>query len=252
MLSVPGKILSQIILQRLFDALEEIIRDQQMGFRKTRSCTDHIVTLRIIAEGSLEWNSSLYITFIDFEKAFDSVDHNTPWEKFITIIKQSYYNSQIRLIHNRELTPPFSVKTGVREGCILSPMLFLLVIDWIIKTTTEGSGTGLQWTLLSQLHDLDFADDLALPSNNHRHAQDKVQSLATTAEMAGVNINKNKTKTMHINSTNQAPIKLGNVDIENVASFTYLGSVIAVYGGTELDVLVRIATPEQPSFYSDL
>jgi len=249
MLSVPGKILSRIILQRLIDALEEILRDQKIGFRKNRSCTDHIATLRIIAEQSLEWNSSLYITFIDFEKAFDSVDHNTLCkilrhygipEKFIAIIQQSYYNSKIRVIHNRELTSPFSVKSGVRQGCILSPMLFLLVIDWIIKNTTEGSRTGLQWTLLSQLHDLDFADDIALLSYNHRHAQDKVHSLATIAEMAGLNIKKSKTKTMHINSTNQAPIKLDNDDIENVASFTYLGSVIAVDGGTERDVLVRI------------
>ena len=250
MLSVPGKILSRIILQRLIDALEEILRDQQMGFRKNRSCTDHIATLRIIAEQSLEWNSSLYITFIDFEKAFDSVDHSTLWkilrhygipEKFIAIIQQSYYNSQIRVIHNRELTSsPFPVKTGVRQGCILSPMLFLLVIDWIMKTTTEGSRTGLQWTLLSQLHDLDFADDIALLSHNHRHAQDKVHSQATIAEMAGLNIKKSKTKTMRINSTNQAPIKLDNDDIEDVASFTYLGSVIAVDGGSERDVLVRI------------
>ena len=249
MLSVPGKILSRIILQRLIDALEEILRDQQMGFRKNRSCTDHIATLRIIAEQSLEWNSSLYITFIDFEKAFDSVDHSTLWkilrhygipEKFIATIQQSYYNSQIRVIHNRELTSPFPVKTAVRQGCILSPMLFLLVIDWIMKTTTEGSRTGLQWTLLSQLHDLDFADDIALLSHNHRHGQDKVHSLATIAEMAGLNIKKSKTKTMRINSTNQAPIKLDNDDIENVASFTYLGSVIAVDGGSERDVLVRI------------
>ena len=79
MLSVPGKILSQIILQRLIDALDKILRDQQMGFRKNRSCTDHIATLRIIAEQSLEWNTSLYTTYVDFEKAFDSVDHSTLW-----------------------------------------------------------------------------------------------------------------------------------------------------------------------------
>ena len=107
-------------------------------------------------------------------------------------------------------------------------MLFLLVIDWIMKTTTEGSRTGLQWTLLSQLHDLDFADNLALLSHNHRQTQDKVHSLATTTEMAGLNIKKNqekhntKTKTKCINSTNQAPIKLDNEDIDNVASFTDL------------------------------
>ena len=77
MLSVPGKILSRIILQRVIDVLDEILRDQQMGFRKNRSCTDHIATLRIIAEQSLQWNTSLYITFIDFKKALDSVDHRT-------------------------------------------------------------------------------------------------------------------------------------------------------------------------------
>ena len=118
-------------------------------------------------------------------------------------------------------------------------MLFLLVIDWIMKTTTEGSRTGIQWSLLSLLHDLDFADDIALLSHNHKHAQDKVQSLATTAGMTGLTIKKSKTKTMRINSTNERPIKLDNEDIENVASFTYLGSVIAIDGGTERDVRVR-------------
>jgi len=249
MLSVPGKILSRIILQRLIDALDEILRDQQMDFRKNRSCTDHIATLRIIAEQSLEWNTSLFITFIDFKKAFNSVDHSTLWkilrhhgipEKFIAIIQQSHYNSQIRVIHNRELTPPFSVKTGVRQGCILSPMLFLLVIDWIMKTTTEGPRTEIQWFLLSQLHDLDCADDIALLSHHHKHAQDKIQSLATPAVMTGPTIKKSKIKTMRINSTNKHPIKLDNEAVENVASFTYLGSVIAVDEGTERDVLVRI------------
>ena len=114
MLSVPGKIrLSRIILQRLTDVLDEISRDQQMGFAKNRSCTDNITTLRIIEEQSLEWNTPLYITFIDFEKAFDSVDHRTLWkilrhdgipEKFIAFVQQSYYNSQTKVIHNGELS----------------------------------------------------------------------------------------------------------------------------------------------------
>ena len=118
-------------------------------------------------------------------------------------------------------------------------MLFLLVIDCKMKTT-EGSRTGIIWSLLSQLHDLDFVDDIALLSHNHKHANDKVQSLATTAGMTGLTIKNCKTNTMHLNSTNERPIKLDNGDIENVASFTYLGSVIAVDGGTERDVLVRI------------
>ena len=102
MLSVPGKILSRTILQRLIEVIDEILRDQQMGIRKNRSCTNYIATLRIKAEQSLEWNTSLFITFIDFEKAFYSVSHRILWkilrhygipEKFISIIQQSYYNS---------------------------------------------------------------------------------------------------------------------------------------------------------------
>ena len=62
-------------------------------------------------------------------------------------------------------------------------------------------------------------------SHSHKHAQDKVQSLAATSRMAGLTIKRNKTKTMRINSTEEEPIKLGNKAIV-VTSFTYLGSVM--------------------------
>ena len=61
-------------------ALETVKRDQQIGFRANRSCTDHIVTLRIIVEQSLAWNLPLYATFVDLEKAFDNVNHATLWK----------------------------------------------------------------------------------------------------------------------------------------------------------------------------
>ena len=59
------------------DAVDPHLRDQQAGFRKERSCTDQIATLLIILEQSLEWNSPLYVNFIDYEKAFDSVDRES-------------------------------------------------------------------------------------------------------------------------------------------------------------------------------
>ncbi|VDP73970.1 unnamed protein product [Schistosoma mattheei] len=62
------------------DAVDAKLRDQQAGFRKDRSCTGQIAILRIIIEHSVEWNSSLYINFIDCEKAFDSVDRGTLWK----------------------------------------------------------------------------------------------------------------------------------------------------------------------------
>ncbi|VDP73401.1 unnamed protein product [Schistosoma mattheei] len=61
------------------DAVDTQLRDQQAGFRKDRSCTDQIATLRIIVEQSIEWNSSLHINFIDYE-AFDIVDRRILWK----------------------------------------------------------------------------------------------------------------------------------------------------------------------------
>ena len=80
LLSIPSKVFSRVLLNRMREAIDTQLRDQQAGFRKERSCTDQIATLRIIVEQSLEWNSPLYINFIDYEKAFDSVDRNTLWK----------------------------------------------------------------------------------------------------------------------------------------------------------------------------
>nr|KAG5691347.1 hypothetical protein BaRGS_033396 [Batillaria attramentaria] len=136
LLSVPGKVLNRILLERMREAVDPMLRDQQAGFRRNRSCADQIASLRIIVEQSLEWNSPLYINFIDYEKAFDSC---------------TYKDMSCRIAHAGQLSESFEVKTGVRQGCLLSPFLFLLVIDWIMKTTTTGRKNGIQWTLWAQL-----------------------------------------------------------------------------------------------------
>ena len=119
----------------------------------------------------------LYINFIDYEKAFDSVDRETMWkllrhngvpEKIISLIRCTFRDMSCRIAHAGQLSDSFEVKTGVRQGCMLSPFLFLLVIDWIMNTTTTGWNNGILWTHWTQLDDLDFAYGLALLSHNHR------------------------------------------------------------------------------------
>ncbi|KAL1276316.1 hypothetical protein QQF64_035939 [Cirrhinus molitorella] len=175
LLSVPGKIFNRILLERMRDAVDVRLRDHQAGFRRNRSCTDQISTLRIIIEQSLEWNSSLYMNFVDFLKAFDSLHRDTLWQllrhygipaKLIRLIQKSYEEMSCQVVHGGQLTRRFDVKTGVRQGCLLSPFLFLLAIDWVMKQTTDGKKNGIQWTPWSQLDDLDFADDLALLSHS--------------------------------------------------------------------------------------
>ena len=145
--SCPGKVLDRVLLERMKEAVDPKLWDQQAGFRRNRSCTDQIASLRIIVEQSLEWNSPLYINFIDYEKAFDSVDRETLWkllrhygfpEKIIALIRCTYQDMSCKVAHAGQLSESFEIKTGVRQGRLLSPFLFLLVIDWIMKTTTTG------------------------------------------------------------------------------------------------------------------
>ncbi|XP_073695611.1 uncharacterized protein [Garra rufa] len=249
LLSVPGKVFNRILLERIKDAVDQQLRDEQAGFRQNRSCTDQIATLRIIVEQSLEWNTPLYINFVDYEKAFDSVDRGTLWKllrhygipaKVVNLIKSSYEGITCRVIHKGQLTNSFQVKTGVRQGCLLSPSLFLIAIDWIMMTTTRERRTGIQWTLWSQLEDLDFADDLALLSHSQQQMQEKTSVLAVTSSQVGLNIHTEKTKILKINSSCNNPVTLNGSSLEEVQSFTYLGSIIDQQGGTDTDVKARI------------
>jgi len=72
-LSVPSKIFTRVIINRLYDEVNRLLRSEQAGFRRGRSTTEQIFILRNIIEQSIEWQSSIYINFVDFEKAFDSV-----------------------------------------------------------------------------------------------------------------------------------------------------------------------------------
>ncbi|CAH8650385.1 unnamed protein product [Schistosoma mattheei] len=249
LLSIPGKVFNRVLLNRMKDAVDAQLRDQQAGFRKDRSCTDQIATLRIIVEQSVEWNSSLYINFIDYEKAFDSVDRRTLWkllrhygvpEKIVNIIRNSYDGLQCKVVHGGQLTDAFQVRTGVRQGCLLSPFLFLLVVDWIMKTSTSEGKHGIQWTAQNQLDDLDFADDLALLSRTHEQMQMKTASVAAVSASVGLSIHKGKTKVLKFNTQNSNPITLDGETLEDVESFTYLGSIIDEQGGSDADVKARI------------
>ncbi|VDP42009.1 unnamed protein product [Schistosoma curassoni] len=219
-------------------------------FRKDQSCTNQIAILRITVKQSIEWNLSLYIDCIDYEKAFDSVDRTTLWrilrhygmpEKIVSIIRNSYDGLNRKIVYGGQLTDSFETKTRVRQCCLLSTssFLFLLVIDWIMETSTSGEKHGIQWTSRMQLDDLDFTDDLTPMSHTQKQMQEKTTSVATASAAVGLNIHKGKSKTRY-NTACTNPITIDGEDLEDGKTCIYLGNIIDGQGGSDADVKAQI------------
>ena len=127
------------------------------------------------------------------------------------------------MIHDGKLTEPFSVQTGVCQGCLLSPTIFLMVVDWVMRQSTAGQRTGIQWTFTKQLEDLDFADDISLLSHKQQDAQEKLCRVAAEAEKTGLQINIGKTEAMRVNNKQDDPLRLHQENIKEVDKSVYLG-----------------------------
>ena len=249
LLSVPAKVMGRVIITRLYDAVDGLLREEQAGFRSGRNTVEHIFVLRNIIEQSLEWNASLYTCFVDYEKAFDSVHRETLWRimhsygipsKFIRMVKLFYSNTKCAVIDGAGKSEWFTVKAGVKQGCVMSGFLFLLVIDWIMCRTTEQGNTGIRWKMMRQLEDLDYADDIALISSTWAQAQTKLERLGSNSEGTGLKININKTKMLRLNTRRQDPIKINGTDVEDTDSFVYLGAIVNNLGGAEQDIRSRL------------
>ncbi|VDP45766.1 unnamed protein product [Schistosoma margrebowiei] len=109
-----------------------------------------------------------------------------------------------------------------------------------MKTSTSEGKHGIQWTSRMQLDDLDFADDLALLSQSQQQMQEKPTSVAAASAAVGLNIHKGKSKILQYNTECTYPVTIDGEDLENVKTFTYLGSVIDEQGGSDADVKARI------------
>ena len=202
----------------------------------------------------MEWQAPLYVCFIDFEKAFDCVDRQAIWDilrhygvpdKIISVIRRLYEGFACQVIHSGRLSEDFEISTGVRQGCMLSPLLFLVVLDWVTRTAYAGSGKGIQWTFLRRLEDLEFADDLALLSHRLQDLQDKVNALSKAAQHVGLRISQDKTKLLRTNNQQEAPVTIEGTAVEDVSEFLYLGSKISKTGGTDEDIKARIKKAQQ-------
>lgn len=239
------KVFSKILLGRISKRLDENQPKEQAGFRFDFSTLDHIHVVKQVIEKCNEYGKPYFISFVDFRKAFDSLNHNYLWatlenqgieSKYIRIIQQIYKKSTAKVQLER-IGEEFAIKKGVRQGDPLSPKLFSAVLENIIRQL-EWDNFGIKING-SKLHHLRFADDLILFAENSTTLQSMLLQLTSESKKAGLLINIDKTKVMTNMPTLE--IKVNEDQIEYVDEYIYLGQVISVKNQLVKEIQRRIS-----------
>ena len=141
----------------------------------------------------------------------------------------------------------FEIVSGVRQSCILSPFLFIIVIDFVMHRTMDKSEYGIVWQKRNRLTDLDFADDIAIVAEEVNVCHEMTIKLEKQSAQVQVGLNtsrepgKNKGHGNHPAPITTANSRCTKGNIEYVERVTYLGSVISSDGDVEADISTRLA-----------
>ena len=275
LLSVCAKVYGKLLLDRLQPILEPGLLESQCGFRKGRGCPDLQFSLRRLTELARAHRAPLWVAFVDFRKAFDCVNRKALWaileargvpHKLIALLRDLYSGCEGRVRVGEALSAPFQIGSGVRQGCALSPLLFSVFIDTIMraaitKETAQLAGfrVGYEPTGLltapslptnptcvqhRMVTDLLYADDAALTARSRDGLTHLLRRLQDTAQDWGLTINITKTKAMvfHPHAALGAlpsPIGLRGGQVEFVDRFLYLGAIWTPSGCLDLEINKR-------------
>ncbi|KAK6755599.1 hypothetical protein RB195_014147 [Necator americanus] len=229
LLSVLYKVFTKIILTRISRTLDEAQPQEQAGFRQGFSCLDHIQTVSKVIEVCREYRLPLVLTFVDYEKAFDSVETNAILSALVDQgVDASYVRTlancyercttRIQLFH-RPLTIP--IGKAVRQGDTISPKLFTAALQWIMKSLSwEERGIRVDGRFLSNLR---FADDIVLFSSSTNEAETMLNELNEAGKRIGLRINRKKTQFIKNAHCEDGGVQLEGSQIVETPSYVYLG-----------------------------
>ena len=238
LLSTIYKLFTSILNTRLMAVAENegIYKDEQNGFRSRRSCIEHIFSLTSIIRNRKNMKLSTFICFIDFEKAFDKVNHFLLFHKllkykisgkFYDILRNIYSDAEAGVCINGLISQWFNVEQGVRQGDSLSATLFCLYINDIVDTLNECIGIRVNDVKITCLL---YADDIVLISENEKDLQNMLKKLETWCYNWRMRVNIAKSKVMHCRPKNYEQsnftFKYGNENLDYVDRYKYLGVVL--------------------------
>jgi hypothetical protein len=227
--------------------VEDKLEDCQMGFRANQSTIDNLFIVRQITEKCHEFNTELHNVFIDYTQAFDTVlrgkifkflnNYEVP-SKIMKLVAKTLQDTKARVKINQTYTDKFEISTGVKHGDPLSAILFSIVIDDIIKQLELRGNISTRLKQCSA-----YADDILIIARTQQTLTDTFGKLKDISSQYGLIVNESKTKYMKCTRRENTLGKLraGDIQIDPVKSFIYLGSTVNGNNTLEEEIREQIA-----------
>lgn len=244
------KLFLKIIHQRIVKICEENISRTQFGFRNAVGTREALFSVQVLVQRCRDFDCDVHTCFIDYQKAFDNVQHDKLMEILKNIgledndrriIGNLYWNQTASLRIQGETTEDIKIKKGVRQGCVLSSILFNIYSEQIFQEALEDIDAGIKING-ENINNIRYADDTAVFADSLENLQELMTRITETSQRYGLPLNIKKTKYMIISKNTNHPGQLtvnGKV-IEKVKTHTYLGATINSDWEHSLEIKCRI------------
>jgi len=261
LLNVAYKILANVLYNRLLPYAEAAIGEYQCGFRKDRSTSDQMFSIRQILEKYREFQKDTHHLFVDFKAAYDSVLRDKLWHvmgefsfpnKLIRMTQLTLRDVVSKVRIREQLSVPFTTENGLRQGDPLSTLLFNIALESAVRRSRVPTQVVIYDEPVQYLA---YADDIDIVGKTMRNVREAFSNLEKCGKDIGLTVNIAKTKYMHATSRGgpgeQFQLRTGNevVTIEKVENFIYLGTQVNSENDLGVEVRRRI-TQGNKCFYS--
>ena len=223
--------------------------DEQEGFRAGRGCNDQIFAVKQIVEKTIEKDKKTFMAFVDLEKAYNSVSREKLWKvldeygakgKLHRAVQALYVDGRARVNVGRMELELFGVCRGVTQGCTLSPWLFNVFMDRVMREAKRQFQSEVRLST-GNVGVLLFADDMVVMSESVEGLQHNVQVMSDVLSKWELKVNWRKTKVMRVARKSEDCEEV----IDQVDEMKYLGVIVSSDGRMEKEVEARIGNATQ-------